>query len=87
MADREDANLSSLRDSYMARRLASFARRHSLTLDDELVDALARDAELRSALHAVRARAEMHGGTVMTRNPVGRRETEVRLPLLTAAPS
>ena len=36
---------------------------------------------------AVRARAEMHGGTVMTRNPVGRRETEVRLPLLTAAPS
>jgi len=43
--------------------------------------------ELRSALHAVRARAEMHGGTVMTRNPVGRRETEVRLPLLTAAPS
>jgi len=42
--------------------------------------------DLRSALHAVRARAEMHGGTVMTRNPVGRRETEVRLPLLTAAP-
>ena len=42
--------------------------------------------DLGSALHAVRARAEMHGGTVMTRIAVGRRETEVRLPLLTAAP-
>ena len=42
--------------------------------------------DLGSALHAVQARAEMHGGTVMTRNVVGRRETEVRLPLLTAAP-
>ena len=42
--------------------------------------------DLGSALHAVQTRAEMHGGTVMTRNAVGRRETEVRLPLLTAAP-
>ncbi len=41
--------------------------------------------DLRSALHAVRARAELHGGTVVTRSPAGRLETEVRLPLLTAA--
>ena len=38
------------------------------------------------ALHAVRVRADMHGGTVLTRNPVGLRETEVRLPLVSAAP-
>jgi two-component system CheB/CheR fusion protein len=50
MADTEDANLDSLRDSYMSRRLAVFARRHALPLDGRLVDALREDAELRSAL-------------------------------------
>lgn len=50
MAETEDANLSSLRDSYMARRLAAFARRHGLPLDDDLIAALRRDPELRSAL-------------------------------------
>jgi len=41
--------------------------------------------DLRSTLHAVRVRAEIHGGMMTTRTPVGRLETEVRLPLLTAA--
>jgi len=41
--------------------------------------------DLGRALHAVRVRAEMHGGTVMTRTPAGHLETEVRLPLLSAA--
>ncbi len=50
MAETEDANLSSLRDSYMSRRLASFARRHELPLGAPLVTALRDDAELRSAL-------------------------------------
>lgn len=50
LAETEDANLQSLRDSYLARRIAAFARRHELTLDDRLLDGLRRDAELRSAL-------------------------------------
>ena len=50
MAETEDANLSALRDSYMTRRVASFARRHSLSLDDHLVAALRHDGALRSAL-------------------------------------
>jgi len=41
--------------------------------------------DVRSTLNAVRVRAEMHGGSVTSRNPGGRLETEVRLPLLTAA--
>ncbi len=41
--------------------------------------------DMGSTLHAVRVRAEMHGGSVTSRNPGGRLETEVRLPLLTAA--
>jgi len=41
--------------------------------------------ELTAAMSAVRARAEMHGGSVRTMHPRGRRETEVRLPLLSAA--
>ncbi len=42
-------------------------------------------AERDATLSAVRARAEMHGGSVRTVHPPGRSETEVRLPLLTAA--
>lgn len=43
-------------------------------------------AELAATLSAVQARAQMHGGSVRTVHPLGRSETEVRLPLLTAAP-
>jgi signal transduction histidine kinase len=42
--------------------------------------------ETHDAMHAVRARADLHGGSVRTSSPSGRRETEVRLPLLTSAP-
>jgi signal transduction histidine kinase len=38
------------------------------------------------AMNAVRARAELHGGMVQTHSPSGRRETEVRLPLVSTAP-
>lgn len=50
LARTEDANLQSLRDSYLARRIAAFARRHELALDDRLLDGLRHDPELRSAL-------------------------------------
>jgi signal transduction histidine kinase len=36
------------------------------------------------AMNAVRARAQLHGGLVHTRKPLGRREIEVRLPLVPA---
>jgi signal transduction histidine kinase len=42
--------------------------------------------ELSSALSAVQERAQLHGGSVRTTHPAGRRATEVRLPLLGAVP-
>jgi len=38
-----------------------------------------------TAMSAVLARAELHGGLVQARKPLGRREIEVRLPLVTAS--
>jgi hypothetical protein len=62
-----------------------FSRADSSRADSSRADSQRGGVDLQSALHAVRVRAEMHGGTVMTSTPVGRLEAEVRLPLLTAA--
>lgn len=50
LAETEDADLRSLRDSYVSRRVSAFARRHLLPLDDGLLTALRGDAVLRGEL-------------------------------------
>lgn len=79
--------LTTLRDHPLA-RVEVIVRFRSDALELSVsgpAPAAATSVERDATLSAVRARAEMHGGSVRTVHPPGRSETEVRLPLLTAA--